>query len=170
MVLGRFQSFDRSLLVVLDCETADEAERGPAADARRRAAAFARAFGAHVTRLQSEPQAYGEIGLADLLEMREEALREFGFRDVYRCLTARISLMLQEGLFCSAVAERPAFTWCCVPAALEPPWAHNLETDGDAPCLRSGWISSGRTRRRWRCCPTCCGRWMRWRQPTAWPR
>jgi bifunctional damage-control phosphatase, subfamily II, fusion protein len=37
-----------------------------------------------VTRLQSEPQAYGELGLADLLEMREEALREFGFLDVYR--------------------------------------------------------------------------------------
>jgi hypothetical protein len=58
-------------------------------DARRRAAAFARAFGAHVTRLQSEPQAYGELGLADLLEMREEALREFGFLDVYRCAACR---------------------------------------------------------------------------------
>ena len=34
---------------------------------------------------QAEPQAYGELGLADLLEMREECLREFGFRDVYRC-------------------------------------------------------------------------------------
>jgi hypothetical protein len=75
-------------------------------DARRRAAAFARAFGAHVTRLQSEPQAYGELGLADLLEMREEALREFGFLDVYRCPAVHAAHMRRQPalrmlLFCS---------------------------------------------------------------------
>ena len=77
-------------------------------DARRRAAAFARAFGAHVTRLQSEPQAYGELGLADLLEMREEALREFGFLDVYRCPVlhaARCNLQLSA---CSYSAKGSA--------------------------------------------------------------
>ncbi len=42
----------------------------------------------HVMRLQAEPQAYGELGLADLLEMREECLREFGFQDVYRSSSA----------------------------------------------------------------------------------
>lgn len=50
----------------------------------RRAAAFGRAFAGHITRLRGEPHAYGELGLADLFEMREECLREFGFEDVYR--------------------------------------------------------------------------------------
>ena len=31
-----------------------------------------------------EPGAYGQLGLSDLFEMREECLREFGFADVYR--------------------------------------------------------------------------------------
>ena len=60
----------------------DHHNAGPGA--RRRAAAFGRAFGAHVTKLRAEPLAYGELGLADLFEMREECLREFGFADVYR--------------------------------------------------------------------------------------
>ncbi|KAK9799347.1 hypothetical protein WJX73_008823 [Symbiochloris irregularis] len=52
--------------------------------AQRRAAAFAKAFTAHLTKVQSVPGAYGELGLADVFEMREECLREFGFTDVYR--------------------------------------------------------------------------------------
>lgn len=31
-----------------------------------------------------DPGAYGQLGLSDLFEMREECLREFGFSDVYR--------------------------------------------------------------------------------------
>lgn len=52
--------------------------------ARRRAAAFGHAFAAHLTKLRSDPGAYGQLGLSDLFEMREECLREFGFSDVYR--------------------------------------------------------------------------------------
>lgn len=33
---------------------------------------------------RSKPGAYGQLGLADLFELREECLREFGFSDVYR--------------------------------------------------------------------------------------
>ncbi len=33
---------------------------------------------------QGDPQAYGELGLADLFELREECLRECQFRDIYR--------------------------------------------------------------------------------------
>ncbi|KAG2443313.1 hypothetical protein HYH02_009380 [Chlamydomonas schloesseri] len=51
---------------------------------RRRAAAFGRAFGAHLDKLQAEPGSYGALGLGELFEMREECLREFGFTDVYR--------------------------------------------------------------------------------------
>ena len=59
--------------------------RWTSADAQRRAAAFERAFAAHLTKMRNEPGAYGELGLADVFEMREECLREFGFTDVYRC-------------------------------------------------------------------------------------
>ena len=34
--------------------------------------------------MRTEPGAYGQLGLSDLFEMREECLREFGFSDVYR--------------------------------------------------------------------------------------
>ena len=57
------------------------------ADARRRAAAFGRALAGHVTKLRSEPSAYGGTGLSELLGMREECLREFGFKDVYRSVS-----------------------------------------------------------------------------------
>jgi hypothetical protein len=33
---------------------------------------------------EQDPGAYGQLGLSDLFEMREECLREFGFSDVYR--------------------------------------------------------------------------------------
>ena len=55
------------------------------AGARRRASAFGRALAAHLAKIRSEPGAYGQLGLSDLFEMREECLREFGFADVYRC-------------------------------------------------------------------------------------
>ena len=48
-----------------------------------RARAFGSAFAAHLDRLQEEPAAYGRVGLSELLEMREECLRGFGFNDVY---------------------------------------------------------------------------------------
>ncbi|KAI8462346.1 MAG: fumble-domain-containing protein [Monoraphidium minutum] len=51
---------------------------------RRRATAFARAFAAHLAKLRAEPGCYGQLGLGELFEMREECLREFGFSDVYR--------------------------------------------------------------------------------------
>lgn len=51
---------------------------------RRRAAAFARAFSAHLQRLQGDATAYGRLGLAELFELREESLREFGFNDIYK--------------------------------------------------------------------------------------
>lgn len=40
-------------------------------------------------RLREEPAAYGKLGLANLLEMREECLREFHFRDVYAAIKQR---------------------------------------------------------------------------------
>ncbi len=55
------------------------------AGGQRRAAAFGRALLAHLAKIRSEPGAYGQLGLSELFEMREECLREFGFSDVYRC-------------------------------------------------------------------------------------
>ena len=63
------------------------------ADARRRAAAFGRALAGHVTKLRSEPSAYGGTGLSELLGMREECLREFGFKDVYRSVSILFCLL-----------------------------------------------------------------------------
>jgi pantothenate kinase len=60
------------------------ASENNSAEAVRRAAAFGRAFDLHLTKLRSEPGAYGQLGLADLFELREECLREFGFADVYQ--------------------------------------------------------------------------------------
>lgn len=56
------------------------------ADAKRRASAFGQALAGHISKLRAEPSAYGGIGVAELLGMREECLREFGFRDAYRSL------------------------------------------------------------------------------------
>ncbi|XP_043813392.1 pantothenate kinase 2 isoform X5 [Manihot esculenta] len=62
------------------------ASEGGTDDARRRGDAFARAFSAHLARLMEEPAAYGKLGLANLLELREECLREFHFVDAYRSI------------------------------------------------------------------------------------
>ncbi|KAK4479335.1 hypothetical protein RD792_014847 [Penstemon davidsonii] len=65
------------------------ASEGGTDDAKRRGDAFARAFSAHMARLMEEPAAYGKLGLANLLELREECLREFHFLDVYRSIKQR---------------------------------------------------------------------------------
>ncbi|XP_073148626.1 pantothenate kinase 2 isoform X1 [Henckelia pumila] len=65
------------------------ASEGGTDDAKRRGDAFARAFFAHLSRLMEEPAAYGKLGLANLLELREECLREFHFIDVYRSIKQR---------------------------------------------------------------------------------
>ncbi|XP_012488357.1 pantothenate kinase 2 isoform X2 [Gossypium raimondii] len=65
------------------------ASEGGTGDAKRRGDAFARAFSAHLARLMEEPAAYGKLGLANLLELREECLREFQFLDAYRSIKQR---------------------------------------------------------------------------------
>lgn len=65
------------------------ASEGGTDDAKRRGDAFARAFSAHLARLMEEPAAYGKLGLANLLELREECLREFHFFDAYRSIKLR---------------------------------------------------------------------------------
>ncbi|KAF1871100.1 hypothetical protein Lal_00020834 [Lupinus albus] len=65
------------------------ASEGGTDDAKKMGDAFARAFSAHLARLMEEPNAYGKLGLANLLEMREECLREFQFGDVYRSIKQR---------------------------------------------------------------------------------
>ncbi|KAK3033524.1 hypothetical protein RJ639_032753 [Escallonia herrerae] len=65
------------------------ASEGGTDDAKRRGDAFARAFSAHLARLMEEPAAYGKLGLANLLELREECLREFQFVDAYRSIKLR---------------------------------------------------------------------------------
>lgn len=40
-----------------------------------------------MSKLRNEPSSYGGTGVAELLGMREECLREFGFKDVYRQAT-----------------------------------------------------------------------------------
>ena len=41
-------------------------------------------------RLTEEPAAYGKFGLANLLELREECLREFQFFDAYVSIKQRL--------------------------------------------------------------------------------
>ncbi|XP_052175011.1 pantothenate kinase 2-like [Diospyros lotus] len=65
------------------------ASEGGTDDAKRRGDAFSRAFSAHLARLMEEPAAYGKLGLAYLLELREECLREFQFVDAYRSIKQR---------------------------------------------------------------------------------
>ncbi|URE13212.1 pantothenate kinase [Musa troglodytarum] len=65
------------------------ASEGGTDDAKRRGDAFAHAFSAHLARLMEEPAAYGKLGLAKLLELREECLREFQFMDAYITIKQR---------------------------------------------------------------------------------
>jgi pantothenate kinase len=74
------------------------ASAGGGRDAARRAAAFGRAFELHLARLREEPGRYGNLGLAELFELREVCLREFGFEDVYAVDKARESAAALEVL------------------------------------------------------------------------
>ena len=62
---------------------------GMSEEATKRAEAFQSALETHLTTIIDDPRAYGNLGLADVFEMREECLREFGFRDVYKSDKAR---------------------------------------------------------------------------------
>ncbi|MCO5558485.1 hypothetical protein L7F22_012069 [Adiantum nelumboides] len=73
-ILGKFQAV---------------ASEGGTDGAKRRGDAFAQAFRAHLARLRQEPAAYGKLSLANLLELREECLREFHFMDAYRAIKQR---------------------------------------------------------------------------------
>eukprot|EP00899_Mesostigma_viride_P013960 jgi/Mesvir1/22565/Mv18570-RA.2 len=64
-------------------EKAIESEGGTE-DAIQRGRAFEFSFRAHLARLRGEPAAYGRLGLAGLLSMREDCLREFHFVDAYK--------------------------------------------------------------------------------------
>lgn len=44
----------------------------------------------YLYRLMEEPAAYGKFGLANLLELREECLREFQFMDAYKTIKQRL--------------------------------------------------------------------------------
>lgn len=65
------------------------ASEGATEGAKRRGDAFAQAFRAHLARLRREPAAYGKLSLANLLDLREECLREFHFMDAYRAIKQR---------------------------------------------------------------------------------
>ncbi|KAI0523994.1 hypothetical protein KFK09_003358 [Dendrobium nobile] len=84
------------------------ASEGGTDDAKRRGEAFARAFSAHLARLMEEPAAYGKFGLANLLELREECLREFQFRDAYITIKQRFEgrlLTLIEGVLAANIFD-----------------------------------------------------------------
>jgi hypothetical protein len=49
------------------------------------------------SRLMEEPAAYGKFGLANLLELREECLREFQFVDAYISIKQRLASFLYMG-------------------------------------------------------------------------
>jgi len=57
---------------------------GGTEDAQRRGDAMALALRVHINRWRAEPSSYGRLGLADVLELREDCLREFSFNDAYR--------------------------------------------------------------------------------------
>ena len=76
-------SLEANLPTVVEKAVASE---GGGDGPRRRALAFGHAFAAHLQKLRAAPGAYGAMGLAEILELREECLREFGFTDVYRCV------------------------------------------------------------------------------------
>lgn len=59
------------------------ASLGSTDEAQRNADGFKWAFRAHLDKLRQEPQVYGKFGLSELLEMREECLREWGFKDSF---------------------------------------------------------------------------------------
>lgn len=60
------------------------ASEGGKEDAQARGVAFGKEFKAHLARLRQDTAAYGKLGVAGLLEMREECLRAHSFADAYR--------------------------------------------------------------------------------------
>lgn len=56
---------------------------GSTEDAQQRGKFFQRMFGGHLESLKRDPNLYGRCSLAQLLEFREECLREHGFQDAY---------------------------------------------------------------------------------------
>eukprot|EP00212_Chloropicon_laureae_P002228 CAMPEP_0197489484 /NCGR_PEP_ID=MMETSP1311-20131121/4267_1 /TAXON_ID=464262 /ORGANISM="Genus nov. species nov., Strain RCC856" /LENGTH=895 /DNA_ID=CAMNT_0043033803 /DNA_START=51 /DNA_END=2736 /DNA_ORIENTATION=+ len=64
------------------CEKA-LASQGESEEAQQKCDAFKWMFGSHLEKLLREPQVYGKFGLCEILEMREECLRECGFKDTY---------------------------------------------------------------------------------------
>ncbi len=81
-------------IVVCDAETGEVVRSGRAAhpegtevhpDAWQRALyAAGKGLLGHLSRLRAQPKAYGGFSIFDLLELRENTLREFGFRDIYK--------------------------------------------------------------------------------------
>eukprot|EP00216_Chloropicon_sp_CCMP2111_P003454 CAMPEP_0198238728 /NCGR_PEP_ID=MMETSP1446-20131203/4315_1 /TAXON_ID=1461542 ORGANISM="Unidentified sp, Strain CCMP2111" /NCGR_SAMPLE_ID=MMETSP1446 /ASSEMBLY_ACC=CAM_ASM_001112 /LENGTH=887 /DNA_ID=CAMNT_0043921195 /DNA_START=113 /DNA_END=2776 /DNA_ORIENTATION=+ len=59
------------------------ASQGGTDEARKNYDGFKWTFSSHLEKLRKEPHAYGKFGLCELLEMREECLRDFGFKDSY---------------------------------------------------------------------------------------
>ena len=59
------------------------ASQGRTEEAKQKCDAFKWMFGSHLEKLKQEPQVYGKFGLCEILEMREECLRECGFKDTY---------------------------------------------------------------------------------------
>ena len=59
------------------------ASLGGTEEAQQKCDAFRWMFGSHLEKLKQEPQVYGNFGLCEILEMREECLRECGFKDAY---------------------------------------------------------------------------------------
>lgn len=81
-----------------------------------------RRLSSHFKRLLAEPGAYGQVGLSDLFELREECLKEFGFSDIYRrvwwaCdgLEKAPAVDMQRRMLCSwknLAQQHPACTLC----------------------------------------------------------
>ncbi|XP_024385144.1 pantothenate kinase 2 isoform X2 [Physcomitrium patens] len=135
------------------------ASEGGTPDVIRRGDAFARAFKAHLARLREEPAAYGQLGLANLLEMREECLREFHFQDVYLAIKQReneASMVVLPDLLAELDSLEPSARLL---ALIEGVLAANIFDWGSRACVelyRSGTIleiyrmSRNKMRRPWR--------------------
>ncbi|KAL3694172.1 hypothetical protein R1sor_007823 [Riccia sorocarpa] len=135
------------------------ASEGGTDNAKKRGDAFAQAFRAHLTRLSEEPAAYGKLGLANLLELREECLREFHFTDAYRAIKQReneAALAVLPDLLAELDTMTPSER---ILALVEGLLAANIFDWGSAACVelyRSGTImeiyrmSRDKMKRPWR--------------------
>jgi len=59
---------------------------GSTAAARELGAGFHSTFTSMLARIAADPDAYGQLSLASVFEMREEALRSYGFRDAFKAV------------------------------------------------------------------------------------